>query len=192
MNKKFAFIAFVVVALVQLYVPASMILGREVVLAKGKEYKFRTAPVDPNDPFRGKYMVLDFLENRITVSDLYGFKTGDYIYAVLTIDSSGYAHLNSVSKTKPAANTDFVKVKIASINKAHLDAMELFIEYPFERYYMSESKVDDATVVYQESVRDTNQVVYAVVKIKDGDAVLKDVMIDGVSIKAIERKKNNN
>ena len=45
---------FILVALVQLFVPAKMILDREDILDMGKEYKFKTEPIDPNDPFRGK------------------------------------------------------------------------------------------------------------------------------------------
>ena len=61
MNKKILLIsAFVLVVLVQLYVPAKMIWGREEVLNTGTEYKFRTAPIDPNDVFRGKYINLNY------------------------------------------------------------------------------------------------------------------------------------
>jgi len=44
---------FALVALAQLYVPAKMVWNQESILEEGTEYKFKTAPVDPNDPFRG-------------------------------------------------------------------------------------------------------------------------------------------
>jgi hypothetical protein len=47
---------------------------------------------------------------------------------------------------------------------------------------MEESKAYDAELAYRESVIDTTQIAYGLVAVKDGDAVLKDVMIDGVSI----------
>lgn len=52
-NKKTLLSVFILVAIVQLYVPAKMILDREDILDTGKEYKFKTEPIDPNDPFRG-------------------------------------------------------------------------------------------------------------------------------------------
>ena len=57
-NKKFMLLAFIFVALAQLYVPAKMILDREAVLNKGTAYKFKTAPVDSNDILRVKLTFL--------------------------------------------------------------------------------------------------------------------------------------
>ena len=62
-NKKTQIVLFVLVALAQLYVPAKMIWDQEDVLKNGSEYKFKTDPVDPNDPFRGKYITLSFDNN---------------------------------------------------------------------------------------------------------------------------------
>ncbi|MBK6341440.1 MAG: GDYXXLXY domain-containing protein [Flavobacteriales bacterium] len=51
---------FLGIALAQLAVPAWMIAGRERVLSQGEVFKFKTAPIDPRDPFRGEYVRLDF------------------------------------------------------------------------------------------------------------------------------------
>ena len=40
---------FVLLALVQLYVPARMILQQEAILRTGRTYQFKTAPIDPSD-----------------------------------------------------------------------------------------------------------------------------------------------
>lgn len=61
----------------------------------------------------------------------------------------------------------------------------LTIHYPFDRYYMEESKAYDAELTYIQSQQDTSKITYALVSIKNGDAVLKDVMISGTSIKEI-------
>ncbi|MBA4241981.1 MAG: GDYXXLXY protein, partial [Sphingobacteriaceae bacterium] len=50
-NKKLLLVTFCVVALIQLYVPAKMIFDSEDILTTGKEFKFKTEPIDPNDPF---------------------------------------------------------------------------------------------------------------------------------------------
>ena len=49
--------------MVHLYVPAKMIFNKEAVLAQGKDYRFKTAPIDPYDPFRGKYIDLYYEAN---------------------------------------------------------------------------------------------------------------------------------
>ncbi|HUR30287.1 MAG TPA: GDYXXLXY domain-containing protein, partial [Saprospiraceae bacterium] len=73
-------IAFAIMVLVQLYVPASMIMESEKVLKEGKEFKFKTAPVDPTDPFRGKYVELNFdaINFRGPIRDTFNY--GEMVY----------------------------------------------------------------------------------------------------------------
>jgi uncharacterized membrane-anchored protein len=49
-----------VVVLLQLGVVGRMIFHREDVLIHGREVKFVTRPVDPVDPFAGRYVALRF------------------------------------------------------------------------------------------------------------------------------------
>ena len=46
--------------LVQLAVPLSMIVQKEIVHGEGTELRLRLQPVDPADPFRGRYLALRF------------------------------------------------------------------------------------------------------------------------------------
>ena len=62
------------------------------------------------------------------------------------------------------------------------DGSKLLIEFPFDRFYMEESKAYDAELTYNRTLPDTSQVAYALVNIKNGESVLKDVMINGISI----------
>lgn len=58
---------------------------------------------------------------------------------------------------------------------------------------MEETKAYEAEQAYIQSQQDTTKITYALVKIKNGNAVLKDVIIDGTSIKEIvkaNRKEN--
>ena len=185
-SKKLLLTAFILVALVQLYVPAKMIWDRENVIETGIEYKFKTAPIDPSDPFRGKYITLNYDENTAIVSDGQNWVLGESIYVSLTTDNLGFAKIKSVSKTKPTDNESFIKAKVRfSSGKS---SNKLTIDYPFDRYYMEESKAYNAELIYRQSQQDTNQVTYALVSIKNGDAVLKDVLIDGTSIREIVKE----
>ncbi len=182
-SKKILLTVFILVALVQLYVPTKMIWDRESVLETGTDYRFKTAPIDPNDPFRGKYVNLSYDENSVVVSDGQDWVRGESIYVTLTTDNSGFAKIKSVSKIKPTDNENFInaKVRFASGHGSN----ELTIDYPFDRYYMEESKAYGAELTYRQSQRDTSKITYALVSIKNGDAVLKDVLIDGTSIREI-------
>jgi len=189
-NKKILLPVFILVALVQLFVPAKMILDREDILDKGKEYKFKTEPIDPNDPFRGKYITLRYEDDMIEIQNEADWIRGEIIYVFLTTDNEGFAKIQSVSKENPTNNQDFLKTKVSYVTGN--GANKLTIDYPFDRYYMEESKAYDAELTYRESQLDTSQIAYALVSINDGEAVLKDVLINGVSIREIVIKEREN
>jgi uncharacterized membrane-anchored protein len=185
-NTKIFLAAFIVVALAQLYVPAKMIWDREDVMESGTVFKFRTAPVDPTDPFRGKYIVLRYEDNRIEVENGDDLMRGEEVFAQLKTDSSGFAKIQAISKDEPNESEHFIKAKVNYVGGS--SPAELNIDFPFDRYYMEESKAYEAELTYQESQGDTSTVTYAVVSVKHGEAVLRDVMIDGVSIREIVKE----
>ena len=182
-RKKIIFAAFILLALVQLYVPAKMILDRETVLRTGTEYKFRTAPVDPADPFRGKYIALNYRDNSFVTSKAEDWKMGETIYASITTDTAGYAIIKSISKQKPTANGDFIKAKVWNVS--NVKPFKIMIDYPFDRFYMEESKAYDAERVYRETEQINEHKTYVLVNVLHGEAVLRDVLIDGKSIAEI-------
>ena len=190
MNKKIILPAFIIMVLAQWYVPGSMIFNREKVLSDGKEFRFKAAPVDPYDPFRGKYIVLSFEENAAQVTDVSDWTYGDPVYVSLVEDENGFAKIQSISNEEPVGASDYV---LASINFFMEDSLSnVVIDYPFNRFYMEESKAYDAEHAYNESLRDTSGVTFAIVSIKNGDAVIKDVFINGIPIKEAARIRNEN
>ncbi len=179
-NRGLLLIVFGVVALIQLYVPARMVVSREAVLQGGEEFWFETAPIDPSDPFRGRYVILRFKENVVTGVVDTTWMMGDEIFISLDTDANGFARIRSASRLEPYDDYPFVKAKVA-----HVSGDRLMIAYPFERYYMEESKAPVAETVYNEMAVDTTSRSWAVVRIKDGEAVLEDVMIDGMPIREV-------
>jgi len=186
-NKKIILPVFIIIALVQLYVPASMIFNKEKVLETGAVYKFKTEPIDPNDPFRGKYIILNFERNTFQVENTEDWTRGEYIYVYLTQGSDGFARINSITKEKLTDNQDFIKTKVKYI--ASDSTNTITVEYPFNRFYMEESKAYEAEVVYRQSQVDTTNLTYALVSIKNGDAVLKDVLINETPIREIVKER---
>ncbi|PRX56358.1 GDYXXLXY domain-containing protein [Flagellimonas meridianipacifica] len=187
--KKATFSLFILMVLVQLFIPAKMIWDNEDVLETGKEFKFKTAPIDPNDPFRGKYIFLDFDNTTVEIPRDHGWHRGDAVYVSIEEDSDGFAAIDSIWKKEPKHTQEFVQAKVGFINPYQADRVTMDVRYPFERFYMEESKAYDAEITYRESQRDTTKTTYALVHVKDGNAVLKDVLIDGVSIKELVNAK---
>lgn len=68
-NKKILFILFITVVIAQLFIPVKIILNKEDILKTGTAFKFKTAPIDPTDPFRGEYIILNFDENEFKIED---------------------------------------------------------------------------------------------------------------------------
>ncbi|MEM8845949.1 MAG: GDYXXLXY domain-containing protein [Bacteroidota bacterium] len=187
--KKAIFSLFILMVLVQLFVPANMIWNNEDVLRTGKEFKFKTAPIDPNDPFRGKYIFLSFDNITVEIPKEHDWKRGEAIYVSIKEDNNGFAIIDSVSRKEPQQTQDFVKAEVGFINSYQVDKVTMNIRYPFERFYMEESKAYDAEITYRETRRDTTKTAYALVNVKEGDAVLKDVLIDGVPIAELVNTK---
>jgi uncharacterized membrane-anchored protein len=186
-SKKILLSLFILVALAQLYVPAKMILDKEDTLETGIDYKFQTTPIDPIDPFRGEYIILSYKDNVAAVKDEKSWFTGETVYVSLVTDEAGFAKISSVSKEKPSENKDFIKAEVSAVSSNATNKLTIY--FPFDRYYMKESKAYDAELVYIKSLQDTTQIAYALVSVKEGEAVLKDLLIDGISIKDIVKEK---
>ncbi|MFY0600922.1 MAG: GDYXXLXY domain-containing protein [Cyclobacteriaceae bacterium] len=173
-------ILFLLVAFAQWYVPSKMILDKQDVLETGIPHKFRTQLVDPYDPFRGKYIRLNFESNDIHVDDPSDWHSGERVYVVLSVDSMGFSIPSSISKSKPTTDSAFLETKVDYLQ--YNDLNRAILEYPFDRYYLEETKAEVVEGIYNIAVRDTSSVSYALVKIKNGKAVLKDVIVDEIPI----------
>ncbi|WP_452597623.1 GDYXXLXY domain-containing protein [Pontimicrobium sp. MEBiC01747] len=176
---KHIFILFVLIALVQLFIPIQMILGQETILDSGTAYKFRTEPIDPTDPFRGKYITLRYNINSAITPDTTWLRQDD-VYVYIKKDSLGFAQLTQVSKKPLPVKEDYVIAKASWYN---YNTNTLRFNLPFNRFYMEENKAKPAEEAHREAQRDTiPNNTYALVYVKEGDAVLKNVIINKVPI----------
>lgn len=177
-----------VVALAQWLVPGSMIWKREQILAKGETFRFRTEPVDPSHPFKGRYIVLSFKENVFTaIKPDSNLGSAGEVFVLLDKDKDGFATIRNVVKEEPSANSGFVKANISYINTEG-DTSTIHLDYPFQEFYMDEFKAPKAEAVYRESVTDSTQRTYAVVSALNGEAVIKDVMINEKPIRQVVKE----
>jgi len=208
MDKKYFLItAFIILAIAQLFIPAKMILGQEDIIETGTEFHFRTEPIDPSDPFRGKYIYLNYKNEFFYNTDTsIKWQSHETAYVIIETDDEGFAQVISAQKEKPDNDVDFLKIKLGYVSNYNNtisnniikiegndnNYKQIDIDYPFDRYYMEESKSQDAEDYYRKSSVDTNSVCYSVVKIKNGKAVLTDVIINDRSIKDIIKEQQLN
>lgn len=191
MNKLLIIGAFVVMVLAQWFVPGKMILNQEAALTQGTAYKFKTRPIDPSDPLRGKYIALRYeLDNAPLVGNQY-IEWDDQVYVYLEKDAEGFAKATKASKTKLDTEQDYI---LATARNSHTDTLHFTL--PFTRFYMEESKALPAEKLVRQANSDSlvNNC-YGLVYVKDNVAVLENVFVNNTPIKEYvetELKKNAN
>lgn len=175
MAKLWKWYALGAMVLAQWVVPLQMIGNSEAILKKGTAFRFECAPIDPNDPFRGKYIVLNFtLANYITdTAD--AFIHGQQVYAVLGTDSGGYARIQALEIKQPAAG-HYLATKVDYTN-TYDGVHTVVLDIPFSRYYLDEFDAPKAEEKYREGTQSSTA--YAEVYLYKGQARIKEVVVDG-------------
>ena len=163
--------------LAQLAVPASMILKRERTLAHGQAFKFRTAPVDPYDAFRGRFVALGFDQNSVVAPPGHDFARGQTVHVLLAEDADGFATLGELRRERPDA-APYLTTKILYVGG---DVVHLRL--PFDRFYMDEDAAPAAERAYRQNSASSNRNAYVQVRIEKGFAVLEDLYVDGTPIR---------
>lgn len=175
MSTKTCLSLLALVAVAQWFVPLRMIFDQEEVLANGQIYQFKVAPIDPNDPFRGKYIVLNIEQDMVAIDNPEDWESGETIYVLLTKDDEGLAYPVGIAKERPADN-DYIQAKINYV--IHGYSSQAFIEYPFERYYMEESKAPRA----ERLLNADSLTAYLHVRVMNGESATEALMINEVTI----------
>lgn len=176
---------FILVALAQLGVLAWTIFGHRRVLSEGAVYLFRTAPIDPRDPFRGEYVYLNFAaEQGPWVMQLPedAVRGGD-CFALLGTDSAGFARVTELSMEPPPTG-DYFRV---SPMGSHGDTV-FSVSFPFNRYYLQEGDGPRTEVLMRPAFTESDTAApspvqaHAVVRVYGGKAQLEDLVIEGRSV----------
>jgi uncharacterized membrane-anchored protein len=167
-----------------------MVMEQERILAEGKLYKFKTQPIDPTDPFRGSYLVLRFEANQFSIDTVTKFSPQEQIFVSLENDGNGFAKVTGISKEKPVEK-DYLIAKVSYSNSYNKDGKQtIWIDYPFEKFYVEESKASKAERIYWKANRDSSQTAYALIKVRDGRSAIADLIINEKSIHEILKSIN--
>jgi uncharacterized membrane-anchored protein len=165
--KDWRLIIFGVVAFAQLAVPGSLIWKREHTLRQGNVWKFRTAPVDPVDVFRGRYIALRFEVEAEEISPPPNSGYSDKVFVTLKVSAEGFAEVDQVFTTKPAGD-DFMEAQLSGKT----------IALPFNKYWVTERDAPAAETAYQNLSRRGNQNAYVTVRVFRGDAAIEQLYLD--------------
>ncbi|MEO7932014.1 MAG: GDYXXLXY domain-containing protein [Chthoniobacterales bacterium] len=158
------------VATAQLGVPGFMIYQQEAALEHGRVFKFHTAPVDPYDAFRGRYVALSFQDDTVTTKDK--FPPDTQVWATLEEDEKGFARIQSISREKTAGDN------VMPVEVQWGDATTTTVKFPFDRYYMNETAAPAAEAAYRASNRNGQQNSYVTVRVLHGVAALEKLYVN--------------
>lgn len=181
MNPKTVFGLFVAVAAIQLATPVMQIWKHEDILRTGTPYKFRTAPVDPYDAFRGRYVALNYADTQAPERSGDHLKYRQPAYVTLEKDEAGFARFTELS-AEPPANGDYLRVEYAYREGTNQTAR---FTLPFDKFFMQETQAPRAERAYWEhgNRRDQTNETYVVVRIKAGRGVIEDLFIKDTPIR---------
>lgn len=170
----FRLIIFAVIGLAQLSVPASVIWKREQTLRQGRVWKFKTAPVDPIDAIRGRYVALRFDAETVPHSEnTIPGPVGTTMYVTLKEDAQGFAQVDHLNEM-PITGDNVMKVKQGYASKDN----EYRVVFPFNRFWVTEDDAAAAEKAYFENSRQGKQNAYAAVRVRESDAAIEDLFID--------------
>ncbi len=192
--KKLPIILLTILVAVQFAVPFSLIRNKERILRNGEVYRFLTRPIDPADPFQGRYVRLAYQHNYIVWNEREPVDL-DYrqrIYAIIEPGEDGFGRFTGWSHQRPASGT-YLETRYRGQHRPWNRATNtneykgLRIDIPFNRFYMDEAKAPRAERLARRATRDTN--CWAEVRILDGQAVIEDVYAEGQSLRALAAEK---
>ncbi len=162
----FAFVAFA-----QLAAPASLIWKREQTLRHGRVWKLRTAPVDPVDAFRGRYVALEFEAEGQEISPPPNASYQQAVFATLRENAEGFAEIDQVLASRPGGD-DFFEAQLRGKT----------VSLPFDKYWVTERDAPAAEAAYRaQSGRDKRNA-FVTVRVFRGDAALEQLYLDGLPL----------
>jgi len=172
--------------------PVAKIISFEYPSVPPNIYIFETQIYDPYDPMRGRYVLLNFNQNRVRLP---GRETklldgGRRCYAVLEKNPDGTARIADLvtDVKKLPAGKDFLKVKYSHYSQDFNTETREFektgfhvIKLPFDRFYLNERLAPEAE---KEVIAYTRPgIVFVQVKIyRNGNCALDDLIVDGKPI----------
>ena len=174
---------FACIAVIQVLTPLSMIYKREATLNHGRKFKFDTAPVDPYDAFRGRYVALRIAAEREPLKVENGQDLlGRNVHVLLDEGENGFAKLAGIALDSPAGD-NYIDCRV---RRAYDD--KVYVDLPFDRYYMDEYEAPDAERAYRRNSGDTDREAYVTARVRSGFAVLEELYIQEMPVREYLQK----
>ncbi len=191
MSQHLRYVFFSLLCVLQIAVPATMVVEHQRTIAGGTPWRFQAAPVDPNDPFRGRYVRLGFAAARDAIpmanTGMIYIAPDTRMYAELASGPDGFAHLVRLHEERPASG-DYLDVFVRNMRtpddrKDKGQPAAAFVRLPFDRYYLPEDRAQAVEREYAEAARGARENTYAEVRVRAGHAALIGLVLNGNAVR---------
>lgn len=173
MKRRGILLLFLAACAAQWIAPTWKIVEHELTLRLGESYKFRTAPVDPVDAFRGRYVAVEIAERTAPFAGPWDRKRERWLFAELAVGEDGFARFVKLHDRLPI-ETPVIRTRITSFSDQEKKA---WLELPFDRFYMNERLAPEAERAYREHSRQGAQDAWLAVRVWRGRAAIEDLYI---------------
>lgn len=187
-------IALLIGAALAIGLPALSIWKHQQQLSSGDALKFALRPIDPYDPFRGRYVSLAFGQLLATPADASTeFSPGHTAYLSYGKDADGFVEPQHLHDAAPR-NKPFLKVTIGYPSEGETIGYRL----PFDRYYLNELDAPRAEQLASEAMAsqatgnsgDEGRRAFIIARVLDGEAAVEALYLDGKPIEEILRQRS--
>ncbi|QIR75492.1 GDYXXLXY domain-containing protein [Sulfurospirillum diekertiae] len=175
--KLLSWICFGLLCVVQLGVIVFQIMSYERILKEGEVFYLKVSPLDPYDPFRGRYVTLRFdTATKAPLAEDETMREHSKAYAIFE-HSDQKDSIKEIRFTKPLSG-NFLEVNVHPLyqgmtQKEDLSRLVSF-SLPFDRFYMREELAPKAEKVLRQNSGIT---VRAKLRILEGKGVIEDLMV---------------
>lgn len=173
MNRRLTLALFLAACAAQWVAASWKIVERELILRLGEVYRFKTAPVDPVDAFRGRYVAVRVEENTAPFEGPWDGPRGRWMYAEVAVGEDGWARFSKLhDRFRPGSPV--VRTRLASFSDPDKKAV---LNLPFDRFYMNERIAPEAERAYREHSRPGSQDAWLAVRVWRGRAAIEDLYL---------------
>jgi len=181
-TKPYLLPAAIVASIVLCGLIAWMIESRAAILRDGEEIVLRTAPIDPRDLLRGRYVRLDYAASLIEGEALEPLKTEVGrrrlrhvdVYVQFEEGADGFHRPVSVSLDRPAVGP-FIRARARYVDRSSISVR---VDYGIDRFYTNEHRAPELERRMREG--ELTEIVVAVAP--DGTAQIKALRQAGETI----------
>lgn len=180
-------ILLIVLFAIQLAIPGYMIFEQNQILTEGTAYKFKTRPIDPYDPFRGRYVTLSYAADQEVIPVMEGsnIESEDWVYALVGVDDDGYAVLEVLTDVKPEEGQDYLYLE--TFYRGYDGGF--LVSLPFDRYFASEENAPKIESAVWRRQREQVEDVYAKIRILNGKGTIEDLYVNDILIREYIEKQ---